>query len=230
VTEADWLACTDPQKLLAFLRDRASQRKLRLFACACCRRIWDCLVDPRSRQAVESGERHADALAGRAEMVAAGEAAWDAGTAVARQIDPGPLFDAARAATFASSVITSWAHATEVAGITSAVRGTCGSRGPSAPSQVAQEEREAQAGVLRDLLGPLPFGPVSLSPTVLAWNEATVVRLAQAAYEERQMPEGTLDNGRRRSWRTPWRRPVARTRTFSATAGRGACMCGAAGS
>ena len=34
------------------------------------------------------------------------------------------------------------------------------------------------------------------SAVVLAWNDATVVRLAQAAYEERRLPAGTLDSGR----------------------------------
>jgi hypothetical protein len=30
----------------------------------------------------------------------------------------------------------------------------------------------------------------------LSWNDSTVVRLAQAAYEERCLPGGELDNGR----------------------------------
>jgi hypothetical protein len=54
---------------------------------------------------------------------------------------------------------------------------------------------EWQAYFLRDIFGD-PFRPVSLAPAVLAWNDATVVRLAQAAYDQRQLPEGTLDNGR----------------------------------
>jgi hypothetical protein len=33
VDEATWLAGTDPQLMLDFLRGRASERKLRLFAC-----------------------------------------------------------------------------------------------------------------------------------------------------------------------------------------------------
>jgi hypothetical protein len=56
-------------------------------------------------------------------------------------------------------------------------------------------EVEAQTNLLRCIFGD-PFQPLTVSPAVLAWNDATVVRLAQAAYEERHMPEGTLDNGR----------------------------------
>jgi hypothetical protein len=56
-------------------------------------------------------------------------------------------------------------------------------------------ECTAQAALLRDIFGN-PFRPISPSPAVLTWNDATVVRLARAAYDERHMPAGTLDNGR----------------------------------
>jgi hypothetical protein len=48
------------------------------------------------------------------------------------------------------------------------------------------------ASYLRDIFGN-PFRPVAILHALLTWNDALVVRLAQAAYDERQMPEGTLD-------------------------------------
>jgi hypothetical protein len=52
-----------------------------------------------------------------------------------------------------------------------------------------------QAVLIRDVFGN-PFRPITISSAVLAWSDSTVVRLAQAAYEERQLPAGRLDDGR----------------------------------
>ena len=38
MTEADWLGSDDPGRMLEYLRGRAGDRKLPLFAAACCRR------------------------------------------------------------------------------------------------------------------------------------------------------------------------------------------------
>jgi hypothetical protein len=63
MTEAEWLGCTDPEAMLAFLAGQASERKLRLFTCACCRRILHLLRDERCRTSIEIIEREADGVA-----------------------------------------------------------------------------------------------------------------------------------------------------------------------
>ena len=60
MTEGEWLAATEPRPLLEFLRGRASDRKLRLFAVACCRRVWHLLADAPNRTAVDMAEVFAD--------------------------------------------------------------------------------------------------------------------------------------------------------------------------
>jgi hypothetical protein len=62
MTEAEWLACTDPEQMLRFLRGTANEHKLRLFAVACCRRVWHLLNEEQGRRAVEVGEQCADGL------------------------------------------------------------------------------------------------------------------------------------------------------------------------
>jgi hypothetical protein len=46
--------------MLEFLRGRASDRKLRLFAVACCRRVWNLLEEDAFRSAVEISECFAE--------------------------------------------------------------------------------------------------------------------------------------------------------------------------
>jgi hypothetical protein len=56
MTEAEWLACAEPWPMLEVLRDKASERKLRLFGCACCRRIWHLLPEQANRDLVAAVE------------------------------------------------------------------------------------------------------------------------------------------------------------------------------
>lgn len=47
MTEAEWLECDAPEQLLDHLAHPWSARKVRLYAAACCRSIWDC--SPQTR-------------------------------------------------------------------------------------------------------------------------------------------------------------------------------------
>ena len=59
MTEQEWMEGSDLTLMLEFLLTKTSDRKLRLFAAACCRRIWD-LLDEHGRAAIEATERFAD--------------------------------------------------------------------------------------------------------------------------------------------------------------------------
>jgi hypothetical protein len=75
MTEEKWQAGTDPVDMVDFLRGKASDRKFRLFAVACCQRIWHLLDDDAGRDAVEVAERYAAGRSSPLELAAACEAA-----------------------------------------------------------------------------------------------------------------------------------------------------------
>jgi hypothetical protein len=65
MTEAEWLACDDPVRLLSVATRRRGFRKILLYGVACCREHWHLLRHPSSRAAVEWAERYADGMAAR---------------------------------------------------------------------------------------------------------------------------------------------------------------------
>jgi hypothetical protein len=69
MTEADWLRCSDPKPMLAFRGGKAGDRKLRLFACACCRGARPFLRSACARRATEFAEWFADGFADRQGLV-----------------------------------------------------------------------------------------------------------------------------------------------------------------
>jgi hypothetical protein len=79
MTETEWTSCEDPAALLAFLGDRATERKLRLFAVACCRPLRSPLYQERNQTLLALAERLADGQAGRAELDEARRIAYTMG-------------------------------------------------------------------------------------------------------------------------------------------------------
>jgi hypothetical protein len=182
VKEAAWESSSDLAGMLAHLREDASDRKLRLFACACCRRVWHLLTDERSRYAVEVAERYADERADFAELRAAAPADILAG-------------DAAHSA--AESHLWAYRGYSDAAfRAAQAAAGAAGAPWSSAWETAQKAEVAAQCRLLREIFGN-PFRPIPVAPAVRAWRDGTVVRLAQAAYEERRLPSGLLDDARR---------------------------------
>jgi hypothetical protein len=204
MTEADWLACTDPRPMLEFLHGKASDRKLRLFACACCRRLWSHLMDERSRNAVQVAERVADGLAteeDRNQASGDAQAAWDASLKSASPpIDSPETQAAVRAAIetgrfwvwdleVAAGAICDVLHKSAYVASVDVAEACASFISQTAGKQVASVECTLQASMLRCVLR----NPFHTLPLDAAWLTPTVISLAQAVYAERNLPEGTLD-------------------------------------
>jgi hypothetical protein len=71
MTEQEWLTSTVPEQMFASLRAKSSERKLRLYGCACCRIIWSLLRNEHSRKAIELVERFVEGDKNRDDLAAA---------------------------------------------------------------------------------------------------------------------------------------------------------------
>src|SRR5262249_28100532 len=134
------------------------------------------LTDKRSRKVVEVSENYADGLAGVEELENAiddAEIAWDA----AKRL--GPL--AHTAAEAAMTVGKDWSSGAPQMAVWIITRDNA--QMTWRPARYA-EERVVQCHFLHDIFGN-PFRPVVFKPVWLAWNGATVLRIAQAIYDER---------------------------------------------
>jgi hypothetical protein len=192
--ENEWLNAMDPQVMLTFLRGKASDRKLRLFACACVRRVWDLPLDERSRKAVEVAERSADGQARAGELARAHKAKITTGTAGGVRL---PHTEAVHAVTHATSPglvegdYYAPAHAAALAAQAEAraVVFNLSANNRVTPTRIfyhaAEAAQCAQAALLRDIVAN-PFAtPQPIDSAVLRWNDGTVLRIATRIYEER---------------------------------------------
>jgi hypothetical protein len=177
MTESEWNHCTDSFGMLRFLtgKSKASDRKLRLFACACARDLL-----------AHNPEVHCtDDLGGKEGFEAAilrAEAATDG------KGPPLPPY----------SFTTIWVEHPSAKRAANVVFGADPDIGLllRKPAEAAQDFLVEPGLWLRDIFGSLPFREVHIDPRWLAWNDGTVRRLATDIYEDRALPQGTLDSAR----------------------------------
>jgi hypothetical protein len=176
MTEQEWLTWDDPGRMLQFLEGKASDRKLRLFAVACCRRIWPIMPDEAARNAVEVAERLAEGMTTNVDRRAAALAAV--------------AIEGGRGIPALCAVASRAFHAAERASTNAAYRfaasrrlhlqgGINHSNYQAAFTQEFNKERVPQAAVLRCIVGN-PFR--SIHRSLLS---QTVAKLARMIYNER---------------------------------------------
>jgi hypothetical protein len=181
MTEREWLECDDPERMLEFLRDRTSERKLRLFAAACCRRIWHLLTDRWSRKAITTAEKAADGLVDEKKL----RLAWGDACRSARQLDRRNRGQTPEryVVTAAPAEADAWMAARGAASVTASytVERVVLSQGRDHWQAAYDSERGAQCVLLRDVFGN-PFHPTAFDGT---WRTPQALALARAAYEDR---------------------------------------------
>ena len=205
MTEVEWLACADPDDLLEFLRDRASDRQFRLFMCACCRRLLPLL--PRTpahdrrlcEKYVAHGEQFADGLSTWEEMAAALNerefakvshegylAALAAKQATYREVAgcSRPMLRGRNLIAHPVSTASGYSRTvmSRLQMNNTAAKGST----PTAKKRMATiAEKRYQIQLLHDIFGN-PFQPTTtINSTWLHWNDGTAVKIAQTIYDER---------------------------------------------
>lgn len=220
VTEAGWLESVNIHSMLRFVWGkpvgflafvgwqkqppvRPGERRLRLFACACCRRIERLFPDERLLQGVGAVEEFADGQRRTEDLEAVLIAVEEVYQETCQPYDHIHY----NAAAHAVRTLVGWQPLQTEYGtfppelMTVNLTGDAvrreGWRLHSTPMnrRAVSLESQAQCQLIRDIMGN-PFRFATINPACLTWNDAAVVRLAQVAYDERQLPEGTLDNSR----------------------------------
>lgn len=162
MSEDEWNACQSPAQMLEFVFGKASRRKYRLFACACCRLIEDLLSD-EDNYVVQAAERFADGDLEEEELRAVWSMACNSGCAIA-------------AVAAVGSEASAWHIAHQ------AVLETARMAAKRNFLDLPGTQRR-QCLLMRDLFGTLLFRPM---PLTSAWASGTPTLLARSIYEERR--------------------------------------------
>jgi hypothetical protein len=197
MTENEWLSSTDPQPMLEFIEERTTNRKLRLFACACCR-VLRLASHPRSAWVLEIAEKQADGEAGLADW----KTAFDIASAAANDDQAADLaLEAlffypdvrsqlvAMAKAVASHSLTAidyeaWASVKDpVRPHRDSERAFSRKTAKQAQARnvAVSSEKAGQVSILHDLIGN-PLHPFVIDPTWLIFHNGAVPGIAQGIY------------------------------------------------
>jgi hypothetical protein len=216
MTEAEWLTCTDPQKMLECLGSNRINRKLSLFALACYRRVRHWSV-PEDSEVIEDGldEQESQELIEAAEAFLDGQATALAGPQNRYQNLNDPAEAALASVYVRGGTALPFAQRTAHAAV-HVVAEVARNAAPrprnvisltgdpllqaaevvrAAGRQAAQAEEVAQCSHLRCIFGN-SFHTVAIDLAWLSWHAGTITKLAQSLHEDRALPSGHLDNHR----------------------------------
>lgn len=154
--------------MLHHLRDRLSPRALRLFACACCRRVWGLLQDKRSRTAIHKLEAYADDLSNERLRTDA----YNIANPAFLDVD-----FSQEAHWFAACVVLCAAERD----VPTNLIGNLESALAKTEGMTMHEVRQLESDWLKDIFDN-PLYPATLNPTVLT---SPVTTLAQEIYDDR---------------------------------------------
>jgi hypothetical protein len=190
MSETEWLASTDPGPMLNIAQRANRRRTVRLFACACCRRLWE-LLPNESRVSVEVAERFACGLTPRSEL----DAALARANAAVLALPNIWSFEVVRLRNATSAAAECSSHLAETAAgalaiASNAAHAAALDTAVSAPKidfsrvrdVVFRAERAAQAALVRELFGN-PHRPVTVPRD---WCTNTVMTLARTMNESRE--------------------------------------------
>jgi hypothetical protein len=203
MTEAEWMSCTTPIKLLEHLQvtGNVCARKLRLFTVACCRRVERWLPGNYQKLALNRLERLADGTATTEDLLAihhyremqtlneededcgfAGEEldhdARDAAFTASEALAEALRLDQPQSTRdgYRQPLYETIRHAVDSAGYAAIALDK--QLGRQLPAQLA--EHKALANIVRDIFGN-PFRPVAFDDS---WRTSTVLALASGIYAE----------------------------------------------
>ena len=172
MTEAEWLAATELYGMLNWLRDAANERKLRLFASECFRRMGRALPDSRQHRAVETLSELAEGTATHADRSEASRHARQACYEFPSRIEA--QFDGTEDDLHFVGLMLYREFASRWIGHHASM--ACGGLVDGAA------EQSRQHALLRDIFGN-PFRTVTFAPE---WRTDTAVSLARTMYDQRE--------------------------------------------